>query len=270
MITAEQGSYVDIADVRTFYVKLGDGPPLVLLHSSLPGACGLVDWACNLESLAESGFTVYAFDQPGYGRSADPPEPSRDYLVAHALGFVNAMELDGFAVVGAAEGAYVAARLAAEDSRTERLVLVAPGTVAPPGSAAAEAMSRQDAERRRSYTPSPESTFSLTMQTLYDKARITADVIRERYLMSLRQRAEPEAGLDAPSQPIHETVRRIDIPTLILWGAQDDRAAVERSLLLLQAIPGSELHVFDRCGHWVQWDQAERFNQVVKDFLLKQ
>jgi 2-hydroxy-6-oxonona-2,4-dienedioate hydrolase len=36
---------------------------------------------------------------------------------------------------------------------------------------------------------------------------------------------------------------------------------------LLKAIPGAELHIFDRCGHWVQWDQAERFNTIVRDFL---
>ncbi|OGG56295.1 MAG: hypothetical protein A3F84_18970 [Candidatus Handelsmanbacteria bacterium RIFCSPLOWO2_12_FULL_64_10] len=269
MLTAEQGTYVDIADVRTFYVKLGEGPALVLIHSSLPGACALVDWACNFEYLAEAGFTVYGFDQPGYGRSSEAPEPSIEYLVAHALGFVNAMELDSYAVMGASHGAYVAARLAVEDARAERLLVVAPGTLAPPGSAAAEAMARQDVERVRSYTPSPENAFAVTMHTLYDKARMTADVIRERYLMSVQQRAEAAAHVEVPSATAQKTGARINVPSLILWGAQDDRAAVERSLLLLEAIPGAELHVFDHCGHWVQWDQADRFNQIVKDFLLR-
>jgi pimeloyl-ACP methyl ester carboxylesterase len=25
--------------------------------------------------------------------------------------------------------------------------------------------------------------------------------------------------------------------------------------------------LFDQCAHWVQWDQAERFNAIVADFL---
>ena len=42
---------------------------------------------------------------------------------------------------------------------------------------------------------------------------------------------------------------------------------LERSLLLFKAIPGAELHIFDQAAHWVQWDQAERFNTIVRDFL---
>jgi pimeloyl-ACP methyl ester carboxylesterase len=61
---------------------------------------------------------------------------------------------------------------------------------------------------------------------------------------------------------------RLKTRTLILWGNNDQGAAVERALLLLQRIPGAELHVFDRCAHWVQWDQAARFNDLVADFLL--
>jgi pimeloyl-ACP methyl ester carboxylesterase len=43
--------------------------------------------------------------------------------------------------------------------------------------------------------------------------------------------------------------------------------AVERALLRFDLIPGAELHIVDECGHWVQWDQALRFNQVVSAFL---
>jgi 2-hydroxy-6-oxonona-2,4-dienedioate hydrolase len=42
---------------------------------------------------------------------------------------------------------------------------------------------------------------------------------------------------------------------------------VERGLLLFQLIPNAEFHLFDQCAHWVQWDQAERFNRLVSDFL---
>jgi 2-hydroxy-6-oxonona-2,4-dienedioate hydrolase len=43
--------------------------------------------------------------------------------------------------------------------------------------------------------------------------------------------------------------------------------SVERGVELFQSIPGAEFHLFDRCAHWVQWDQAERFNRLVSDFL---
>jgi len=43
--------------------------------------------------------------------------------------------------------------------------------------------------------------------------------------------------------------------------------SVERGVLLFQSIPGAEFHLFDNCAHWAQWDQAERFNRIVADFL---
>ena len=33
-----------------------------------------------------------------------------------------------------------------------------------------------------------------------------------------------------------------------------------------KAEPG-RYHLFDQCAHWVQWDQADRFNRLVSDFL---
>ena len=51
------------------------------------------------------------------------------------------------------------------------------------------------------------------------------------------------------------------------WGNNDRGVSVERGLELFQRIPGAEFHLFDKCAHWVQWDQADRFNRLVVDFL---
>jgi len=171
--------------------------------------------------------------------------------------------------MGNSQGSYIAARIALEDARVDKLVLVASGTLAPPGSASSERLAREHAERLRAYEPSAENMRDLTMQTLYDPKRVTVELVQERYLMSIGKNRDAEAGRrNAPSpKPITMQIGNIRIPTLILWGAQDSGAAPERGLLLQQSIPGSELHVFDRCGHWVQWDQQERFQTLVRDFL---
>jgi 2-hydroxy-6-oxonona-2,4-dienedioate hydrolase len=57
------------------------------------------------------------------------------------------------------------------------------------------------------------------------------------------------------------------VKTLLVWGANDRGGTLEKAVLLFQAIPGAELHVFDRCAHWPQWDHAARFNTLVRDFL---
>ena len=74
-------------------------------------------------------------------------------------------------------------------------------------------------------------------------------------------------GTPAP-RPVYEELRNLKVPVLLLWGAHDSGVALERSLLLFQAMPGAELHIFERAAHWVQWDQRDRFNTIVRDFML--
>jgi 2-hydroxy-6-oxonona-2,4-dienedioate hydrolase len=42
---------------------------------------------------------------------------------------------------------------------------------------------------------------------------------------------------------------------------------MDAGLRLLAGLPNSELHVFNNCGHWAQWEHAETFNRLVLDFL---
>lgn len=269
MITTHAGEMVEVDGLQTFSIVTGSGPALLLIHGGSPGACARVNWGASIDALAAAGFTVHAYDQPGFGLTENPTDYSLEYRVRHAKAYVDAMKLGSYMVMGNSQGAYIAARLALADPYVERLVLVASGTLAPRGSAAAEAQSREHAERLRSYVPSLEACRALTMQTLVNPENVTEELVRLRYEMSTgKNREAEERRRRAPSpRPITSELRNLRIPTLLLWGAQDSGAALERSLLLLQAIPGAELHIFDRCGHWVQWDQPDRFITIVRDFL---
>jgi pimeloyl-ACP methyl ester carboxylesterase len=271
MIPAATGEYVEVEGLRTFYIRRGSGGPLVLVHGASPGACATVNWGDNIEFFAEAGFTVYAFDQPGFGRSDNPTDYSMEFRVRHARAFIDAMGVDGYALMGNSQGSYIAARTALDDPRVERLVLVSSGTLAPPGSAESREMAREHAKRLGNYTPSLENMRALTMQTLFNPERVREELVQERYAMSIGKNLEASAQRRAAGQtvrPIWEELKQLTPPVLIVWGANDSGAALDRSLLLFKCIPGAELHIFDRCGHWVQWDQAARFNTLVRDFLL--
>lgn len=269
MITASAGELTAIDGLNTFYIKKGSGTPLVLVHGAAPGGCANVNWGANIDYLADAGFTVYAFDQPGFGSTENPTDYSLDYRAAHARAFIDAMGLGSYFLMGNSVGSYIAARIALDDPRVQRLVLVSSGTLAPQGSAAAAEMAREHSERLRAFVPSLENTRSLTMGTLFSPERVTDELVRRRYEASIGKNLEAAEGRrGAPSpRPIYDELKNLTVPTLILWGANDSGAALERSLLLFKAVPGAELHIFDRCAHWVQWDQAERFNALVRDFL---
>ncbi|MNJ67864.1 2-hydroxy-6-oxononadienedioate/2-hydroxy-6-oxononatrienedioate hydrolase [compost metagenome] len=59
----------------------------------------------------------------------------------------------------------------------------------------------------------------------------------------------------------------IKAQTLVIWGRNDRFVPLDTGLRLVAGIPNSELHVFNNCGHWAQWEHADKFNRMVLDFL---
>lgn len=258
-----------VGDLRTFYLKAGSGPPVVLVHGGSPGACSLINWKLNIEALAAAGFTVYAFDQPGFGYTDHPKDYSLDYRVTHAREFINSLNLDRFHLIGNSMGAYITARIALADQRVGRLVLVSSNTLAPKGSADSQAVSTKHSDELRGYSPSVDNMRRLTFGTLYHKDLVSEELVQERYEMSTGKNYQAQlrrAAAPRP-EPIHQDLHNLQVKTLILWGNNDRGAPLEQAVLLFQQIPNAELHIFNQCAHWVQWDQSSRFNSIVVDFL---
>ena len=263
------GSFLDADGIKTFFVERGDGEAVVLIHGAAPGACAQVSWQPTLDPLARAGFWVIAYDQPGFGHSDLPADHSLEYRVQHARAFVDALGLTHYHLVGSSAGAYVAARLALEDPRVDRLVLVSGTGLARRGSPDADARARAYAAALPESIPTLESVRAMTLETLHNRDLVTEELVRARFEMSSGARFQAQLSRRmAPAQrSIVDDLPRLAPRTLILWGKNDESAPLERALLLFDLIPGAELHIFDACGHWVQWDQAARFNQIVGDFL---
>ena len=269
MMTLAPGEYITADGLKTFVIQKGSGRPLLIVHGGAPGACARVNWGANIDFFADAGFAVYAYDQPGYGQTDLPEDYSLEYRVTHARAVVKELGLDRFSLMGNSQGSYIVARLGLEQPGVEKMVLVSSGTLAPRGGAESEAMSREHSERLAAYEPSLENMRAMSLQTLFDSSRVTEEFVRVRYEASTGRNYEANKlrrGTPTP-RPVFEELKNLQVPTLLMWGAHDSGVALERSLLLFNAIPGAELHIFERAAHWVQWDQAERFNTIVRDFL---
>jgi 2-hydroxy-6-oxonona-2,4-dienedioate hydrolase len=269
MMSKDNGAFIQVDGLKTFYVKFGSGHPTVLFHGAAPGGSCLVNWKLNIEPLAASGFTVYAYDQPGFGYTDNPSDHSIEYRVSHAKAFISALKLDRFHAVGNSVGGYIAARLALEDHRTRSFVTTTSGSLSPEGSVNSQALAKQHSEELREFEPSFENMRKLTLGTIFNSNLVTDDLVRERYEMSIGKNYEAQQRRrTAPRQkPVYDQMRDLKMKTLLLWGNKDRGVTVERGLELFQRIPNAEFHVFDNCAHWVQWDQAARFNTLVPDFL---
>ncbi|TXG87109.1 MAG: alpha/beta fold hydrolase, partial [Zoogloea sp.] len=59
----------------------------------------------------------------------------------------------------------------------------------------------------------------------------------------------------------------VTAPALVIWGRDDRFVPMDVGLRLIWGMPNAELHIFNRCGHWAQWEHADKFNRMVLDFL---
>lgn len=109
---------LDLTDkLRLRYVTLGEGPPLVLLHTLRTQ----LEYFRDLAPQLARTYTVYAVDLPGFGYSSiDPSAPlDEPYFRSGVIGFLEALDLADVTIVGESIGAVLALTVAAV--RPERI-----------------------------------------------------------------------------------------------------------------------------------------------------
>jgi 2-hydroxymuconate-semialdehyde hydrolase len=216
---------------------------------------------------------VIAPDQVGFGFT-DRPQPYRyglDGWVTHALGVMDALQLDRVDLVGNSFGGGLALALAIRHpQRVRRLVLM--GSVGVPF----ELTAGLDAVW--GYTPSFENMRRLMDLFAYDRSLVNDELAELRYRASIRPGFQESfsAMFPAPRQQSVDAlcsreadIRALPHETLVIHGREDRIIPLSNALTLADWIPRAQLHVFGRCGHWTQIEHAGRFARLVGDFLAE-
>jgi len=68
--------------------------------------------------------------------------------------------------------------------------------------------------------------------------------------------------------PLLEDIKHINAPTLILIGKHDKNVGVELARNFHDNIENSEFHIFENSGHFPDFEEPERYVEVVKRFIL--
>ena len=273
---------VDANGEQIFLTEAGRGKPVVLLHGGGPGASGMSNFSRNVEALAEH-FRVIVPDLPGYGRSSKGVDGSHPfgYLADGTRGMLDALEIPKASLVGNSYGGACALRLALDTpGRVDRLVLMGPGGVGvtrrPPTKGLNDLLNYYGGEG-----PTREKLATFIRQYLvFDGSAVPDAVIDERYQSSIDPEVVANPPLRRPSGLMAlRTLWRMDftrdsrlpsleVPTLVVWGKEDKVNRLSGGAALAKAIPNCRLLEVASAGHWVQWEQADLFNQVVTEYLL--
>ena len=252
---------IEVAGSRLQIARGGDGEPLLVLHDEM-GHHGALRWH---ESLAEAN-TLHIPSHPGFGESPrmDWVMNMRD-LAGWYLRALDELGLQGVNVIGFSLGGWLAAEMATMcPQQFNKMVLVGAAGIKP------------------------------DVGEIFDIFLVTADEYLDN--VCLDSASVPEFATVRPAEPSPEQMeawlvareeacrltwkpymhypglphllgRLQDLPTLLVWGAQDSMVPVNAGEKYNQAIPGSRLEIIDDCGHRPEIEQTDEFLALVRDFL---
>ena len=279
MITANLAEHTVAVDRKPIFVaETGSGPAVVMLHGGGPGASGLANYSRNIDALAQH-FRVIVPDMPGYGRSVkgvDQADPF-GYLADMIRGLLDGLEIHTAHLIGNSYGGAAALRLALDTPhRVAKLVLMGPG-----GIGTTRGVPTAGLKSLLSYYggdgPSREKLENFIRTYLvYEGDSVPDELIDLRYQASIDPDVVADPPLRRPSGlrtlwrmdlTRDSRLKRLQTPTLVLWGRDDKVNRPAGGPMLLNAMPNAELVMTSHTGHWMQWERAELFNELVTEFL---
>ena len=248
--------------------SVGEGPAVVFLHGSGPGASARSNFAGNIAPFVEAGIRVLLPDLLGYGASDKPTgiDYTLDLFADTVRDALRQAGVERASLIGNSLGGGIALQIALDDPAfVDRLVLMAPGCVeeretyfAMPGIA-----------RMVGDFTSPKFTIEdqrrLVSNLVYDPAVITDQLVSDRYAVARTQPKDVLARMRTPN--LVPRLGEIEAPILGFWGADDAFCPASGAGHFLAACRDVRFMTFNRTGHWVQVERTAEFNTYTIGFL---
>jgi 4,5:9,10-diseco-3-hydroxy-5,9,17-trioxoandrosta-1(10),2-diene-4-oate hydrolase len=266
---------------RIHYTVRGSGPALILLHGGGPGANGLSNYSRNVDALSRH-FTVFVIDFPGWGQSSKNLEqfgsPSPFVNGARAVkAFMDAVGIARSHLVGNSYGGSAAYYLAMEfPDRVDRLIAMGPGGAWIEGVGPTEGI-MQLLTYYAGEGPSPQKLKAFLGNLVYDTSVVTDALVAERFAASNDPEiaATPPLKVSPHGPPPKEfytsndpRLKTLPHRCLLIWG-QQDKVNIPAGVASFSVVPDQDVVLFAQCGHWAQWEQADKFNELVTWFLTR-
>ena len=253
-------------DADIFYEVLGSGPPVVLLH---PFPANHTLWKPAAQALT-TRYRVILPDLRGHGESGVGDGPATmEKHTADIARVLDHEEVRRAAFVGVSIGGYVLFEFWRKyRARVDALVLC--NTKAQADTPEARAVRLQAAtfvlER------GTELFFGSMIPKLMGKSTrdtrpdLVEGALRMMRTMSPEDVAMVQRGM-AERQDSVDTLKTINVPTMLVTGDEDILTGVGEAELMRQNISGSEIKLIAKAGHYSPWEQPEEVGKLLRKFL---
>lgn len=263
--------HIETNGISLYYDERGKGDPLLLIMGiTAPGSV----WEKHADAWQQH-FRCIMPDNRGVGQSDKPPGPyTTTQMADDCAGLLDGLGLKSVRVVGVSMGSTIAQQLAIRHpDKVRSLVLMCSWARC---DRTAEAIFRHMATIKARLRP---DEFARYVQLLiyakqsWDNDDTFADLLVGQQQAAIDPNPQPLHGLEGQAEACitHNTLAdlsKITQPCLVIGGRADKFTPVWMSEEVAEAIPNSELHLYDEAGHAFHWEQIEDFNPRIQNWLL--
>lgn len=246
---------------------IGNGKPVILLHAF---PLSKIMWKQQADFLAGNNFRVILPDLPGFGDN-NSSSSSLEEMAARIVRLIEYLEIDKAIIGGLSMGGYIAFnlfRLApekfsalilcdttyladTEEKRKSRFELIS--KIESQGSRALieNMLPNLISENTKQNNPS----LTAKLEEVFSKVNPASAIA------ALQSMAERKDNSDIVSE--------INVPTLLVFGENDNVTNLENARQMKSLIPHSELQIIEKAGHYSNLEQPEQFNQILLNFCRR-
>lgn len=248
-----------------------DTVPLVLIHGL---SSSLHTWDSLVIRLKENR-RIIRLDLPAFGLTGASAEGeySWDYYNRFIDSFLTALKIKQCILVGHSLGGYVAWNQAIyKPQRLAKLILINSGGYP-------RKNEKGNIGFKLASIPvvgniitkfTPKKLIKKSLEDAYaDDSKIN-DALVDRHFNLLLREGNRKATIDFFRQratPLPEKIKLVQVPTLIIWGEDDQMIDVSNAYKFQTDIRGSKLKIINHSGHVPMEESPEAVFQAIKDYI---
>lgn len=249
--------FIELTDVRLNYTVSGEGQNIILLHG----------WGANIGAFKpvhdnySQHFKVYSIDFPGFGESTEPPAPwgVEDYTdLLHE--FITKLDIKNPILVGHSFGGRVSIYYATKYGNIKKIILVDSAGIKPKRSLSYYVKVYSYKTVKNIFKLPGLNRYSDEILAAFKKRTGSTDY---RNVSGVMQ----QTLVKVVNEDLQHLMPKINVPTLLVWGENDDATPVSDGEQMEKLIPNAGLVVLKNAGHYAYLDQLHQFLVITNKFL---
>jgi esterase len=251
------------------YIQEGQGKPVILIHG-LADTCH--DWDGILPELASAGYSAYAPDLPGHGKSphaADPSEYTIDKIMSKFEAWIDHLKLaPPLVMIGHSLGGYICLEYVLRHPQAcDQLILIAPLFTPRQISPVIYQILKRTiiTEKALRLAPVDILTGALRLTPLV-QAPIPPYLCRQK---AMDFKAADPAVMRLPSSidDLCPHLSSIQSTTLIIWGMNDLTLNPSQYPGLVSSLPSATARALKNTGHQPHIQRPNIVSKLILEFL---